>query len=108
MSFQLPLYGVLVESEKGMQFSFGTLMPGADSYYEGRKKYPFQDKFIISWSNLEKDKFNALGEKPFSEVIDTSSIPKDFKGVLQFKIDAQNKVSYKAIPYSEYFVDWEE
>jgi hypothetical protein len=94
-------YGVFVESSKGLKFSFGTTVSDSQASYGGKKPFPFRDVFTVYWSNAEKDMFNDYRDKPFKGEIDTTAIPKDFRGVVQIYIDGQNQLYFKAIPFSE-------
>ncbi len=98
-----PLFAVLVESEEGRQMPFGFFSPTASSFMAGPRFYSPSDIFVISWTDQEKDRFDDFGEKPFSQTLDTTRVPRNFEGVLQFTIEADNKVTYSAIPYHEYY-----
>lgn len=86
------VYEVEVTSRKGFWDAPGVLIPGVAKTYSGPIKYPYRDKFTVTWITVDQQKF--------SKSLDlTEKFPKKLKGRLVFKIDKNNNLTYSTEGY---------
>jgi len=76
-----------VTSEKGFKQRLGLLVPKAGDTTLGPFKYPYADRWTITWQTTK-------GEKLEKTLDLTDKFPKRFEGRLVFTIDATNNLSF--------------
>lgn len=76
-----------VTSEKGFKQRLGLLVPKAGDTTLGPFKYPYADRWTITWKT-------AKGEKLTKTLDLTKAFPKPFKGRLVLTIDSDNNLAH--------------
>ena len=76
-----------VTSEKGLWHQPGVLIPAAGGTVAGPFKYPYADRWTVTWKT-------AKGEKLTKKLDLTKAFPKPFKGRLVLTIDKDNNLAH--------------
>ena len=87
------LWCSLVSSSKGIAHEPGLLIPGATKGFAGPFKYPYADKWTVTWKT-------TTGRETTRMLDLTDTFPKGFEGTLIFTIDAENHLGYVTEKFS--------